>query len=202
MLLKYKNLLAKRLYLGMPNKKALRHLYRSKREALSTTQLANASAAILELVVAQNLVDKDPIMLFLESSNHHELPMEKWFDAFKARQICVPKVVDANGKMEAVMWQKGIPLQPNQWGIPEPLGTDYMSPKNIATIVVPLLCFDQNGHRVGYGKGYYDRFLSRCTSSCKTIGVSCFEPIEKIEDAVVTDVPLDVVVTPRGVYTF
>lgn len=186
----------------MLNKKALRHLYRSKREALSPKDLENASAQIMARVISDNLVKRGLLMLFFDSAAHAELPMEKWFDAFKGHPICVPKVVDTNGKMEAVMWQKGMPLQPNKWGIPEPLGTDYITPKNIATIIVPLLCFDHNGQRVGYGKGYYDRFLSRCSPTCKTIGVSCFEPIEKIEDAEITDVPLDVVVTPKGVYTF
>lgn len=186
----------------MLNKKALRHLYRSKREALSTKDLENASAQIMARVISNNLVDRGLLMLFFDSAAHAELPMENWFDAFKRQPICVPKVVDTNGKMEAVMWQKGMLLQPNKWGIPEPFDTDYITPKNIATIIVPLLCFDQNGQRVGYGKGYYDRFLSRCSPRCKAIGVSCFEPIEKIEDAEVTDVPLDIVVTPKGVYTF
>ena len=186
----------------MSNKHVLRLVYREKRKALSTAQRAHASAAILEHVIAENLIKEGPVMLYLDSSNHQELPMEKWFDAVEQYQICVPKVIDTDGKMEAVIWEKEMPIQSNSWGIPEPLSSIYINPKNIATIVVPLLCFDQNGHRVGYGKGYYDRFLSRCSTACRTIGVSCFEPIEKIEDANATDVPLQYVVTPQGVYSF
>jgi 5-formyltetrahydrofolate cyclo-ligase len=186
----------------MLNKEALRHLYRSKREVLSPKDLEDASAQIMAHVISNNLVKKGLLMLFYDSAAHAELPMEKWFDAFKRHPICVPKVINTDGEMEAVIWQKGMPIIPNKWGIPEPLGTDYITPKNIVTIVVPLLCFDHNGQRVGYGKGYYDRFLSRCTPTCKTIGVSFFDPIEKITGTEITDVPLDVVVTPKGIYTF
>lgn len=192
----------KRLYLGMPNKKALRRLYRSKREALSPEELEVASAQIMAHTISHNLAKGGLFMLFVDSAAHAELPMKKWFDAFKGRSICVPKVVGTTGKMEAVMWEKGMPLEANTWGILEPLSTAYINPENIATMVVPLLCFDLNGHRVGYGKGYYDRFLSRCSPRCKTIGVSIFDPVEKIEDTETTDVPLDVVVTPKDVYLF
>ena len=186
----------------MPNKKALRSFYRAKRNTLSNAELTHASTAILERIIDGNLIREGLVMLYLDSSNHHEIPMEKWFDTLEEHPICVPKVVDANGKMEAVMWEKGMPLKPNQWGIMEPTSTSYVNPKNIATIVIPLLCFDQRGHRVGYGKGYYDRFLSRCIPRCKTIGVSCFAPVDRIEDTETTDVPLGIVVTPQQVHSF
>jgi 5-formyltetrahydrofolate cyclo-ligase len=82
------------------------------------------------------------------------------------------------------------------------LSNDYILPENIDVIVVPLLCFDKAGHRVGFGKGYYDRFLNRCSKKVKTIGLSYFEPVEKITDVEFTDVALDVVITPKKVYRF
>lgn len=186
----------------MPNKNALRLLYRAKRKALSIAERTLASEAMLELIIAKNLIREGLLMLYLDSEQHYEITMEKWFDAFKGYQICVPKVVDASGWMEAVIWEKGMPLTPNKWGIPEPISTTYINPKSITTVVVPLLCFDQHGHRVGYGKGYYDRFLSRCLPSCKTIGVSCFSPVDKIEDTETTDISLNTVVTPQKIYSF
>ena len=186
----------------MPNKNAIRTIYRAKRRALSVTELAHASTAILELIISGNLIKNGLVMLYIDSSNQREIPMEKWFNSLKEHQVCVPKVLDANGKMEAVMWEKGMSIEPNQWGIPEPISTNYIDPKRIRTVVVPLLCFDQHGHRVGYGKGYYDRFLSRCSTECKTIGVSYFEPVKKIEDIAQTDKALDMVVTPKSIYSF
>ena len=186
----------------MSNKKALRSFYRKKRSALTSAERADASAAILELIISETLIGKGLVMLYLDSIGHHEIPMEKWFDTFKGHQICVPKVLDANGKMEAVIWEKGMPVKPNQWGIMEPVSNTYINPKTIVTVVVPLLCFDQSGHRVGYGKGYYDRFLLRCASRCKTIGVSCFAPVEKIDGTQATDISLNTVVTPQKIYSF
>ena len=85
----------------MPNKKALRSFYRAKRNALSVAERNLASAAILERIIDGNLIREGLVMLYLDSGNHHEIPMGKWFDAFERHQICVPKVLDANGKMEA-----------------------------------------------------------------------------------------------------
>lgn len=186
----------------MPNKNALRSLYRAKRKALSVAKLAHASNAILEQILSGNLIKDGLVMLYVDSSNHHEVPMGKWFETFKDNQICVPKVVDTNGNMEVVLWEKEMPINANQWGILEPISTDYVDPMRIKTVVVPLLCFDQRGHRVGYGKGYYDRFLSRCSPQCKTIGISYFEAVKKIDDTEATDVALDMVVTPESVYSF
>ena len=85
----------------MLNKKALRRLYRLKREALSPKDLESASTQIMAHVISHNLMKRGLLMLFFDSAAHAELPMKKWFDTFKEHPICVPKVVDANGKMEA-----------------------------------------------------------------------------------------------------
>ena len=200
MTLKYKNLPADWLYLNMPNKAAFREIYRAKRKELSLKDLELASNDILKHVLAQNLVAEGPLMLFLDSPAHGELPMQNWFECFANHQICVPKVIDDKGRMEAVAWKMDMPLKANKWGILEPETNVFVSPKNIITIIVPLLCFDQRGHRVGYGKGYYDRFLARCSNSIKTIGISAFGAVENIEDITAQDQILDVVVTPKKVY--
>jgi 5-formyltetrahydrofolate cyclo-ligase len=65
-------------------------------------------------------------------------------------------------------------------------------------VVVPLLSFDKRGHRVGYGKGFYDRFLSECSRDCIKIGLSFFAPVEVIDDVNRHDVTLDLFVMPSG----
>ena len=69
-------------------------------------------------------------------------------------------------------------------------------------MIVPLLCFDARGHRVGYGKGYYDRFLQKCRPDCIKAGLSFFPPVKKIDDIHVADVQLDLVVTPNETFYF
>jgi len=67
---------------------------------------------------------------------------------------------------------------------------------------VPGLCFDLRGHRVGYGKGFYDRFLMTVRGDCQTVGLSQFEPVKRIEDIHYGDVPIGSLVTPNTYLRF
>jgi len=87
-------------------------------------------------------------------------------------------------------------------GIPEPQNGLTVPPSEIEVVFIPLLAYDKKGHRVGYGKGFYDRFLSKCKPNTLKIGLSLFEPEEKIEGLDATDIPLDYCVTPVKVYEF
>ena len=67
---------------------------------------------------------------------------------------------------------------------------------------IPLLCFDKNGNKVGYGGGYYDKFLSKTENAVMKIGLSFFEPVDHIDGITELDVPLDICVTSEKVYDF
>ncbi len=69
-------------------------------------------------------------------------------------------------------------------------------------VFVPLLAFDEKGHRVGYGKGFYDKFLSECKPEVLKIGLSFFESETLISDVLTTDIQLDLCVTPSKIYNF
>lgn len=89
-------------------------------------------------------------------------------------------------------------LETNRWGIPEPVAESpaYL-PQHIDLVLVPLLTFDQRGHRVGYGKGFYDRFLQECRADTLKVGLSLFAPVDKIDDIFEGDVALDKVIRPN-----
>ncbi len=116
--------------------------------------------------------------------------------------FCYPKINAANRSMEAIEFTKGHQLSINKWGIAEPEDGKIIAPQLIDLILVPLLCFDKQGYRVGYGKGFYDRFIPRCRADTITIGLSFFEPVDKIEDIDKYDVPLTFCVTPERLYHF
>ena len=72
----------------------------------------------------------------------------------------------------------------------------------IDVVFVPLLAYDKQGNRVGYGKGFYDKFLSECKSNVVKIGLSFFDPEEFIEDVFENDVKLNICITSLEVYNF
>ena len=65
-------------------------------------------------------------------------------------------------------------LVKNKWNILEPAESESVEIERIDVCLVPLLCFDERGFRVGYGKGFYDKFLSECRADCLKIGLSLF----------------------------
>ena len=93
-------------------------------------------------------------------------------------------------------------LVQNKWGIPEPQGAETVAIENIDLVLVPLLAFDTQGHRVGYGKGFYDRFLHLCRPDTVKVGLSLEEPVVQITDIHEGDTSLDFAVTPAKVYKF
>jgi 5-formyltetrahydrofolate cyclo-ligase len=97
-------------------------------------------------------------------------------------------------------------LVANRWGIPEPVAdpATEILPIQLDAVLVPLLACDQYGHRVGYGGGFYDRFLAQCRPGAVFIGISILddEPAAQIADILPTDVPLHACLTPGGVWNF
>ncbi|MDQ3180555.1 MAG: 5-formyltetrahydrofolate cyclo-ligase, partial [Acidobacteriota bacterium] len=78
---------------------------------------------------------------------------------------------------------------------------ELIETEKIDIVLVPLLCFDRKGFRVGYGKGFYDRFLKNCRTDCLKIGLSYFAPIKEISDVQDFDVRLDFSITPEEIFT-
>ena len=108
----------------------------------------------------------------------------------------------SSSSMLHYLWEKNTQLINNKYGIPEPAGGTLIAPSDLDLVFVPLLAFDEAGHRVGYGKGMYDRFLELCRPDVTTIGLSLFAPVAAIADTGAWDVPLDIVVTPERIYHF
>jgi 5-formyltetrahydrofolate cyclo-ligase len=97
---------------------------------------------------------------------------------------------------EATIFQK------NEWGIEEPLYEPALDPAQLDLVFVPMLICDLKGYRVGYGKGFYDRFLPQCRPDTVKIGFSYFEPVPSITDTHEFDVPLNYCITPKDIYEF
>ena len=104
--------------------------------------------------------------------------------------------------MEAVVVDDDTNYQLNKYNIAEPVDGTIIVPEAIDMVLTPLLAFDANGYRVGYGKGYYDKFLAMCRPDVLKVGFSYFDPIDRIADVDEFDVPLDICITPNQTYEF
>ncbi|HBK84027.1 MAG TPA: 5-formyltetrahydrofolate cyclo-ligase, partial [Flavobacterium sp.] len=93
-------------------------------------------------------------------------------------------------------------IKKNSYNIPEPIEGVEVPIHKIEVIFIPLLAYDKHCNRVGYGKGFYDTFLSQCKSDTLKIGLSFFNPEEKIEPTLPSDVKLDLVVTDNQIFYF
>ncbi|GAB3708979.1 5-formyltetrahydrofolate cyclo-ligase [Spirosoma flavus] len=193
------------------NKAELRKLFLAKRKALSTDAVQQRSKQIAQLFF--DFLDKsyfaNPSILihtFLPIERQKELNTwiiigEIWSSYPQVRLSVSITDTSTNGLTHYPL-NANTRLQENRWGIPEPVQPAETSiPANqFDVVLVPLLCFDKRGHRVGYGKGYYDRFLADCRADCVKIGLSLFEPVDQIDDILETDVALDVVISVREIF--
>ncbi len=84
----------------------------------------------------------------------------------------------------------------------EPSKPVWQEDHDIDLVITPLLAFDIKGYRVGYGKGFYDRFFAPLRNDVKRVGISLFSPCEEIENINEYDIPLTHCITPKKIYTF
>jgi 5-formyltetrahydrofolate cyclo-ligase len=89
----------------------------------------------------------------------------------------------------------------DEWGIPVPQESVRVTAAKIQVVFVPLLAYDKSGHRLGFGKGFYDRFLSSLEQPILKLGLSFFTPEETIP-VEPHDVPLDYCITPDRIWSF
>jgi 5-formyltetrahydrofolate cyclo-ligase len=116
-------------------------------------------------------------------------------------RLVIPRV-NESGFMDHIYFEGLHQLKQSDKGILEPSQGIPASVHKIDMVLVPLVAVDVEGNRVGYGKGFYDKFLKTCRPDCKKVGISFFEPAEKFSDVQPHDVPLDACFTPEHMHTF
>lgn len=104
--------------------------------------------------------------------------------------------------MTAILTDVDTPFTRTNLNIHEPSQGEVCPPEQLDLVFVPLLAFDPDGYRVGYGKGFYDKYLANCREDCIKLGFSYFEALDKVIDHNEFDVPLDLCITPHTVYAF
>jgi len=186
------------------NKQELRLHYKNLRQALSIDEIEDKSLAIANRLLTMDIWNNIYFHLFLTMEEQHEVHTDFILNilAGKDKEVIVSRSDFETHSMIHYLLTDNTRLVKSAFGIPEPVDGIEVPSNRIDVVFVPLLAFDAKGQRVGYGKGFYDRFLNECKPGVIKIGLSFFEAENELIEAYETDVPLDYCVTPEKVYSF
>lgn len=185
-------------------KKELRQKYKALRNTFSIEDIDEKSLAIANKILTMDIWDKSFYHLFLTIVEHKEINTDYILNilAGKDKHTVVSRCNFKTINLENYLLTDSTTIKSNDWGIPEPIDGIPIENSKIEVVFIPLLCFDKQGHRVGYGAGYYDNFLGDCNPETVKIGLSLFEVEKDIDDIYKGDIPLNYCVTPQEVYRF
>ena len=183
-------------------KKKLRLLYKKKRAELDSLKIENLSIEIANQILILPLWGFENFHVFMGVEKMKEINTNHIISVLQGRDknIIIPKVV-SNTHLAHYMLTDATKLKINQWDVLEPINGIEVEEKKIQVVFIPLLAYDCFGNRLGYGKGYYDRFLDKCAEKCLKIGLSFFTPEKKILTSPL-DIKLNYCVTPKKIYKF
>ncbi len=186
------------------HKKELRSKYKELRKQLSENDIEEMSLAISNQLLRLSIWNKNYFHVFLPIVQQQEVDTELILHLLsgKDKEILISKSNFETREMTHFLLTDNTKINKNEYGIPEPVDGIEVPSKKVEVVFVPLLAFDKKGNRVGYGKGFYDKFLSECQAETIKIGLSFFEAEEQIEDVFESDIRLDYCVTPKNIYRF
>lgn len=190
------------------NKSSLRKYYLTKRKTLSHVEVQDKSEQIKDLFFQEIDIETVKYLhVFLPIKKQNEIDtfliIRELQSNYSEIKIVISRIIPSTFEMQHFLFDEEN-LTENNWGILEPSGETLVEiqPNQIDLVIIPLLIFDQQGNRVGYGKGFYDRFLQQCRPETLKIGVCLEEPIEQIEDVNNFDVKMDFCITSSNIYKF
>ena len=184
------------------DKTFLRSHYKKKRLSLTKQEVDHLSQRVCKQLDKLSIWRLKHYHIFISISKYNELDTSSIINKLKSEKkiIIVPKI--SNNELVHIAINDQTEFSINEYGIKEPNNGHHFITENLDLIFIPLLAFDLEGHRVGYGKGYYDRFLKLTNKSSLKIGLSFFDPINKIQDIDDKDVKLDYCITPTQIHKF
>lgn len=186
-------------------KSALRKIYKQKRLDLSHAVKDRLEDLMLIQFQGLHLDIPDTIMTYapIEAMNEYDPVLIEEYCFFKnpAATLIYPVVDKENNNLKAIAVKEDTFFELNEYDIEEPMNGKETSPEAVELMIVPLLTFDSKGYRVGYGKGYYDKFITQCRPGIIKIGFSFFDA-DIIDDINSFDKKLDFCITPERVFQF
>ena len=186
-------------------KAAIRKLYRQKRIDLSLSEKNRLEDLLLIQFQSLHLDIPDNIMTFFPIENFNEynpiLIEEYCFFKNPAATLIYPVTNFKNNSLIPVATKEDTIFEINEYNIGEPVNGTPISPIDINLMLLPLLGFDVDGYRVGYGKGFYDKLINYCNNAMLKIGFSFFSEVV-IDDINEFDKKMDICITPDRIFQF
>lgn len=185
-------------------KTELRQKYKQLRKGLTQNDVEDFSLAIANQLLTLKIWDKSFYHIFLSIEEQKEINTDVILNilAGKDKNIIISKSHIEDFSMTHYLLTDNTTLKKSTYNVPEPVDGIEIQPTQLDVVFVPLLAFDTFGNRVGYGKGFYDRFLAQCKPETLKIGLSFFEAEVGVFETSENDVRLDYCVTPNRVFQF
>jgi 5-formyltetrahydrofolate cyclo-ligase len=187
-------------------KKEIRKIELEKRLHLSSGDLFHKTALIAGQFDKLNFSPVNYLLSYYPLKERNEFDVsiceKKIKEKYSHAKIAWPKMILNTPNMEAHLTASNKLFIKNKFNILEPLNGDSVLPTLIDMVFVPQISFNRAGYRVGYGKGFYDRYLAECRTDVVKIGFSFFDPVDEIDDINEFDVPLNLCITPTCIYEF
>jgi 5-formyltetrahydrofolate cyclo-ligase len=142
------------------------------------------------------------VNLFLPIARFQEIDLTPLLRSSNRGKLVVNKSDFENNTLLSYAYSGQEQISVNPYGIPEPKYGEIVDAIHLDLVLVPLLAFNNSGFRVGYGKGFYDTFLSKCNTNCLFVGVNHFDDSIEISDIETHDVALHYIVTPNRTMKF
>ena len=181
-----------------------RKKYQTLRSKLSKNKILDLSIKIANNCLDLNIWSNENYHIFLSIDKKNEVDTKPIIDILDGRQknIIVSKSDFKAITLKNYLLSEEVILEENEYGIPEPINGIQINSEIIDVVFVPLLAYDSKGNRVGYGKGFYDKFLQILDSKTIKIGLSFFSPEELIKNIDEKDIKLDYCVSPEKIFNF
>ena len=177
-------------------KKTLRKKFISERNSLASDYRNSSTNTIFATLEEQNFFESsEKIFIYVGFGSEitTETFIKKWINK---KQIFVPKI--ENGKMNLIRLKSWDELAPGHFGVLEPTSSDYYEGK-IDLVVTPSIVFDNNGYRLGYGKGYYDKYFSSREYDI-SVGLSYHKLLQDNVPKEDHDIKVDVIITEEKTF--
>lgn len=183
------------------NKIELRSFYRSIRSNIKNRE--KAENVIVEKFLGSDLfLNAESIFLYFSYKDEVSTELIAYNTLKLGKKLAYPVCTDTNGHMEFYSVESPENLTEGMYSIMEPDRNicERAIPDSNTLTVVPALCFDRRGYRLGYGKGYYDRFLSDYAG--KSIGLAFEECVCDSLPCDFHDIKVDSLITDKKIYNF